>query len=174
LALATDPVDPAVLSRRPRSPDAELMDRGFVKRVVFTGCLSATVTLAAFAYELAIGGSVAAARSAAFFVLVTDELLRSFGARSSTKTIRAIGLLSNLRLLAVAAVSFALQLCIHDMPALQAIFETESISLARSLTWFALASVPVLVLELLKVRARAEAGASSRWAAAPHGGEVLK
>ncbi len=53
------------------------------------------------------------ARNAAFSALVIAELMRAFGARSNTRTIWEVGLLSNLRLFAVVSVSFGLQLVIH-------------------------------------------------------------
>jgi Ca2+-transporting ATPase len=46
-------------------------------------------------------------------VLVIAELLRSFEARSDTRTVWEVGLLSNARLFAIVATSFALQLVIH-------------------------------------------------------------
>src|SRR6266487_5389140 len=39
LALATDPIEPGVLTRPPRHPEAHLLDRHFVQRIVFVGCL---------------------------------------------------------------------------------------------------------------------------------------
>ncbi len=154
LGLATDPIDPSVLARRPRQADAELMDRSFLGRVALTGCLTAAVTLAAFGYELSTDGSLTDARNAAFSVLVIAELLRSFGARSDSKTVREIGLLSNLKLFTIVTVSFALQLFIHHTPVLEAVFGTKPITLAQCLAWIALGSAPVILLEILKVARR--------------------
>ena len=115
LALATDPVEPGVLNRPPRRPDVQLMDAGFLKLTAMTGLLTAAVTLAAFAYELYVDGNPERARDAAFTVLVIAELLRSFGARSSTRTVWQVGLLSNIRLLLIVMVSFGFQLAIHHI-----------------------------------------------------------
>jgi P-type Ca2+ transporter type 2C len=161
LALATDPIDPDVLSRPPRHPQAEIMTSGFIGWVLLIGCLDAAVTLTAFAYELYAGGSLSSARNAAFFVLVTAELLRSFGARSMTKTIWEIGVLSNMRLCLIVAASFALQLAISQSPFLEPIFNTEPISLAKCLSGVALAMIPALVLQAIKLFRRRAAVALS-------------
>ena len=50
LALATDPIDPGVLTRLPRPQEAQLLDWRFGKRIALVGCLTAGVALGAFAY----------------------------------------------------------------------------------------------------------------------------
>ena len=154
LALATDPVDPDVLARPPREPSAEIMDRGFIVRGALIGCMTAAVSLTAFAYELHATGSPAAARSAAFFVLVTEELLRSFGSRSMQRSMFEASALSSLRLLAIVAGSFVLQLVITQNAALQPIFGTRSLSLAECAEEFMLAALPLILLESAKFTRR--------------------
>jgi P-type Ca2+ transporter type 2C len=81
---------------------------------------------------------------------VIEELLRAFSARSTVKTIWQVGLFSNMRLVLVVLASFALQLAIHDLPALQRLFGTAPISFRQCVTWMALGAVPLTVLELGK------------------------
>jgi len=157
LALATDPIDPEVLTRPPRPQDAQLVDWAFLKRITLTGCMTAGVTLSVFAYEWYSHGDAASARNAAFSVLVIEELLRSFSMRSDTRTIWQVGLLSNLRLCVIVVASFALQLAIHHLPALQALFGTSPISLGQCVAWVVLGSIPLGVLELRKVWQRSRA-----------------
>jgi Ca2+-transporting ATPase len=154
LALATDPIEPGVLQRPPRRPEAQLIDRAFFTRILVTGGLTAGVVLSAFAYAWYGDGNLTAARNAAFAVLVSDELLRAFGARSATRTVWQVGLLSNVRLCVIVAVSFALQLAIHHLPVLQAVFGTEPASLHQYVAWVGLGAVPLTVLELHKVLRR--------------------
>jgi Ca2+-transporting ATPase len=151
LALATDPIDPGVLTRPPRRPEAQLIDWDFGKRIALVGCLTAGVALSAFAYTWYIDQNLADARDAAFSVLVIEELLRSFSMRSDTRTIWQVGLWSNMQLCIIVVVSFALQLAIHHLPALQALFETSPISPGQCVAWVVLGSLPLLVLELRKV-----------------------
>jgi Ca2+-transporting ATPase len=156
IALATDPIDPGVLDRPPRRLDAAVLDRRVLARIAFAGWMSAAVTLVAFGIELA-RGSLADARNAAFTVLVFEELFRSLSARSDTKIVWEVGLLSNLRLLAVVAGTVGLQLLIHHVRALAAVFGSGPVTLDSYIVWVGLALVPVTVLELTKL-ARRRAG----------------
>jgi P-type Ca2+ transporter type 2C len=154
LALATDPIDPGVLTRPPRPPEAHLVDWHFVQRIVFVGCLTAGVALSAFAYEWYIDRNLAHARDAAFSVLVMAELFRAFGARSATRTIWQVGFVSNPQLVVIVMASFALQLALHYLPPLQVLFGTTPLSLGQYVVWLMLGSVPLLALELRKVLQR--------------------
>lgn len=151
LALATDPIDPGVLNRPPRRPDAQLMDRAFLRLTVLTGMVTAGVALGAFAWEFYFNDDLAQARDAAFTVLVFAELARSLGARSTTRNLWEMGFFSNLRLLAIVGTSFALQLAIHHNTVLQELFGIEPVSFAECVEWLLLGLVPLLVLELRKV-----------------------
>ncbi len=169
LALATDPIDPDVLGRPPRNPQADMLDRAFLKLTLLTGFLTAGVSLGAFAYEWIIDGNLGQARDAAFTALVTAELLRAFGARSSRHTVWQLGLFTNLRLFLIVAASFALQLAIHHIPALQTLFGIEPITLYQCAAWFGLGFIPLLTLEALKVRRQfRERRAASLVAVSPH------
>ena len=159
MALATDPIDRDVLLRPPRDPKAEIMDRGFFALLVLTGCLTAAVALAAFAWELYVDGNVMDARNAAFSALVIAELMRAFGARSNVRTVWEVGLLSNLRLFAVVAVSFGLQLVIHHLSLLELLFGIEPITLGQCIWWIVLGLIPLTALEARKVARRKFASA---------------
>jgi P-type Ca2+ transporter type 2C len=115
------------------------------------GGLTALVTLGAFALEHYNGASLDQARNAAFTVLVFSELFRSFGARSEVHPIWQLGLFTNLRLLAVVLVSFIVQLLIHHVPAMQAMFGIAPISIGQCLAWIALGTIPLILLETRKL-----------------------
>ncbi|HYE36924.1 cation-translocating P-type ATPase [Methylocaldum sp.] len=151
LALATDPIAPDVLTRPPRRPQAELLDRDFLILTLLTGFLTASVSLGAFAYEWYVDGNPEQARDAAFTALVFAELLRSFGARSNTRTIWQVGLFSNLKLFLVVAISLSFQYGIHHIPALQNLFGIEPITMTQCLAWTGLGFIPLAVLELRKL-----------------------
>jgi Ca2+-transporting ATPase len=162
LALATDPIDPHVLERPPRPASARLADAAGLRTLLVTGALTAAVALGAYVFALQGGADDSSARNAAFSTLVFAELLRSFGARSETRSIFAVGLFSNLRLFAVVAASFALQLAIHHESKLAAVFGTQPISLAQCIAQIGVGAIPLAVLELRKLvlRRAAARGAS--------------
>lgn len=150
LALATDSLQEDVLSQPPRSPQSHIIDRGFIAWVGLTGALTASVALSAFGYGIWQGFDLPHARNLCFFVLVVAELLRSFGARSLTRSIWQVGLLSNVKLLAIVIVSFVLQLGISTSPLLESIFATQPIGLAECVVAVAIGALPLSVLELVK------------------------
>jgi Ca2+-transporting ATPase len=59
-----------------------------------------------------------------------------------------------MRLFAIVAASLLLQLLVHHVPMLEMLFGTEPISLAQCVAWIALGSIPLIVLELGKIRWR--------------------
>jgi Ca2+-transporting ATPase len=161
LALATDPIEPDVLTRPPRDPQAEIIDRAFFGRLVLTGCLTAGAALIAFAWELYRHGSADSARDAAFCTLVIAELLRAFGARSTVRTAWSVGLFSNMRLFLIVAASFVLQIAIFFTPPLKVIFKTSPVSPAMLCRWIVLGAVPLIVLEMAKLIRRRNSAADS-------------
>ncbi len=168
LALATDPIDPDVLSRSPRPAGSPIADRALLRSVLVTAALTAGVTLGIFVWELRAGSSIPAARNAAFSVLVIAELLRSFGARSETRSVREVGLFSNLRLFAVVAASFALQLSIDHIGPLEVLFQTEPIGPRQYALWIALGALPLAAHELEKwLRRRLQPEGNSRTSSGP-------
>ncbi len=124
--------------------------------MAFTGFLTAGVAFAVYLYVLRTG-SIETARTSAFTVLVFAELLRSFGARSETKAVWRISLLSNVSLVVVVAVSFVLQVWSQHNAMLGCFLKTSWIPLTDCLVLFAIGAIPLLSLELPKmVRQRRE------------------
>jgi Ca2+-transporting ATPase len=150
LCLATDPIDPDVMKRKPRHRLASITDRRFLRTMVFTGVLTAGVSLAVYAHLLRTE-SVEFARTAAFTVLVFAELLRAFGARSETKPIWRIALFSNRSLVLVVCGSFAFQIWSQHYEPLGRFLKTAPLSFGAVLVLFAIGTIPLLVLECGKV-----------------------
>lgn len=155
IALATEMSESNILKRAPRYPKKPFMNTFFFKRVIFAGFLTSIVTLSIFAYEYFGNDNLIQARNSAFSVLVMASLLRAFSARSNTKTIWQLGVFSNIRLFFVVSISFSLQLIIHHIPKLQAIFGIGEVSLGECLSWVALGMVPLIILELQKLLRKA-------------------
>ncbi|TAE77240.1 MAG: cation-translocating P-type ATPase [Verrucomicrobia bacterium] len=155
LCLATDPIDADVMKRRPRTRSEPMTDHHFIATLLLTACLTAGVALAVYVHALK-NESIETARTKAFAVLVFAELLRSFGARSATKPVWRIPLSGNLLLLIVVSISFILQVWIHHSPALSELLKTSMVTLPDCLMLLAAGSLPLLVLECLKLMRRSE------------------
>ncbi len=150
LCLATDPIDADVMKHRPRRRSERITDHGFLGWMFLTGLLTAGVAFGVYLYVLETG-TLEMARTNAFAVLVFSELLRSFGARSETKPVWRISLLTNLNLASVVSVSFGLQVWSHHNAALGRFLKTSSMPLSECLALLALGAVPLGVLEILKL-----------------------
>lgn len=150
LALVTDPTDKNAMREPPRNPRESILGRKEWRTVILTGLLQAAVTLAAFVWALK-ERNLDEARNLAFSVLVFGELLRAFSARDRVRPIWEVGVFSNPRLLGIVAISFAVQIGIHHIPAMQQLFQILPLSLLDCTLSILLGSVPLLVLELMKV-----------------------
>lgn len=150
LCLATDPIDNDVMKRKPRPPAERLTNASFLRTMALTGLLTAGVAFAVYYYSLQTQ-TVEAARTHAFTVLVFAELLRSFGARSETKPVWRISLFTNLNLLLVVGASYGFQIWSHHSGILSRFLKTAPIPFTESLLLVAAGTLPLVILELLKV-----------------------
>jgi Ca2+-transporting ATPase len=150
LCLATDPIDADVMKRQPRPPSERLTNRSFLCTMAFTGFLTAAVAFTVYVYSLR-AETVEVARTQAFAVLVFAELLRSFGARSETKPVWRISLLTNLNLLLVVCASYGFQIWSHHNGILGRFLKTSPIPFPEGLLLVAAGAIPLVVLELVKL-----------------------
>ena len=150
LCLATDPIDSDVMKQRPRARKVRITDGGFLSTMIITGILTAGVSFAVYFYGLK-SETPELARTHAFAALVFAELLRSFGARSETRSIWQMNFLSNFNLVAVVAVSFGIQIWSHHNATLAKFLKTSLMSFSDCLMILAISTVPLLVIEARKV-----------------------
>jgi Ca2+-transporting ATPase len=157
LALVMDPSDADVLARPPRRPDEPMLGRTQWAYVLFTGLLEASLALAIYAWAYRARG-LAEARNLAFSVIVFAELFRAFAARSPTRLFWEVGAFTNVRLLAVVAVSVAMQLALHQWSVARRLFDLVPLTFGDCALTFGLGLVPVSLLELAKLARRVGAG----------------
>jgi Ca2+-transporting ATPase len=150
LCLATDPIDPDVMKRHPRRRSERIANRSFLRTMAFTGFLTAGVAFGVYYYILR-AGTTETARTYAFAVLVFAELLRSFGARSETKSVWRIPLLTNVNLVIVVAISFGLQVWSQHNATLGRFLRTSYMPFTDCLLLLAVGAIPLLALEMVKV-----------------------
>ena len=153
LCLATDPIDPEVMTRPPRGRAERITDGRFLRTMVLTGILTAAVALAVYVYMLP-RSSTAIARTYAFTVLVFAELLRSFGARSERTPVWRIPLFTNVRLVVVVVLSSALQVWSQHNAALGRVLQTTPMPFSDCLLLLALGTIPLAALEVMKLTRR--------------------
>ena len=133
-------------SSKPRAPKG----RAQWIRVGVIGAFEAALTLGVYLWALD-HGPVEAARDLAFTTLVFSELMRSFAARSDTRTLPQLGAASNLRLLAVVVLTGAAQVGMHLIPGVRNVFGLHPLSWGELGLCFALGLIPVTILEVTKL-----------------------
>jgi Ca2+-transporting ATPase len=139
-----------MMKRHPRKRLESITDRRFLLTMVFTGVLTAGVAFAVFDHYLQTA-DLEAARTAAFSVLVFAELLRAFGARSASKPIWRVSLLTNLPLLLVVVLSFALQFWSQHSALLGGFLKISPLPTSDFVVLLVVGAIPLAVLELVKV-----------------------
>ena len=150
LCLATDPIDPDVMKRQPRGRTERITSGGFLSTMLLTGFLTAGVSFSVYFYGLKTE-TLELARTHAFAALVFAELFRAFGARSETKPVWRVRLLSNFNLLLVVALSFALQLWSHHNALLGKFLSTAPMDFEDCFMLLAVSAIPLAVLECIKL-----------------------
>ena len=150
LALATDPIDPDIMKQPPRRRTEQITDRSFFALMIFTGILTAAVTLSVYIYELR-HATEEVAITYAFATLIYAEVLRSFGVRSTTKTVWEIDLFSNFKLSLVVGLTMLFQPWSHHVPFLQHLFKIVAMPWSECFMLIAIGLIPLVVLEMLKI-----------------------
>ena len=155
LALVMDPPEADTLARPPRPPKEAMLGRPEWRRIVLTAVVEAAVVLAVYRWALGrADGGVDEARSVVFSTIVFCEVLRAFGARSLTRIFWETGVLSNLLLLGVVAVTLGIQLALHAVPATQAFLRIDELPLADWALAIGAGLVPVTAVEVSKLLGR--------------------
>lgn len=150
LCLAMDPIDPDIMKYPPRDQSQKMADRRFFMKVGLIGFLTATVCLGVYLYSLQYE-TLEVARTKAFTVLVGAELFRAFCARSESKPIWKIPAVSNASLILVVSLSLIFQIWIHYNEWLSKFLKVAEISFQDCLILLAIAILPSIFLEILKV-----------------------
>ncbi len=148
--LGIEPRHRSVLKAPPRSPDAGILDRYLVRRVLILAPVMAAGTLLLFKLALDTG-SGAHARTMAFTVLAAYQWYHALNARSSTSSVFSIGLFSNLWLWGGILLAMALQVLVVHTRAGRTLFGLEPLGLADWGLVAAAAASIFAVDELLKM-----------------------
>ena len=174
LALGTEPPEPDVMDKPPRSPREPLFSAAVVRRILFLGGIQALGVTALFFWRLHSAGIPLGDFTAGNPVyrealtmtqagIVVSQFFNSFTVRSDVLSIWTVGLLSNPRLLAAQAFGIAAMCLISYAPPAQRLFHTAALSLTD---WALLVAAGALLLAADETRK-----AVCRWRAARRGAQ---
>jgi Ca2+-transporting ATPase len=144
------------MKQKPRDSRESITDRRFVGILALSGVLSATLAFTVYVVVLQTHPPETA-RSWAFTVLVFEELLRAFSARSETQALWRMSPFSNPALVVVVLVSIGLQVLAQQSEAFGRFLQVVPMSLSDSALLLALAALPLCVLEVAKAVRRRRA-----------------
>jgi len=170
LALAVDPAEKDVMTRKPLKPGKGIFTKGMTWRIVYQGIMIGLITLAAFCIGLATPESslpevynnegvrlsneevkVEIGQTMAFTVLALSELVHVFNVRNNKKSIFKTGIFNNSKLILAIAVSVALMFVILLIPSLRQIFSIPVLPLGNIIETILLVLAPLAIVELFKL-----------------------
>lgn len=176
LALGVDRVDPAIMKRPARRSTEQIVDKKLGSLVLFQGFIIALSTLSAYLYVLystsgtmacgfhrwflyevipccsggTLSGDIGKARTVAFCVMVISQLFHSFNCRSEKRSLFAIGVFTNKKLLCAVGISFALQAAIVHSHYLEDIFKVTPLGFRDWIVVMGFSSLIFIVMEVFK------------------------
>jgi Ca2+-transporting ATPase len=149
LALGIEPPEEDLMRRRPlarRAPVISLADGAAI--LVRGAFLAATV---AAVYRWALAGAPERASTMAFAVLVLGQLALALAFRSQSRTLFGLGPFGNPRLLLALAATAVLQVLVHELAPLRALFGIERLAASDWPLVVGASLVPVTLIELGKL-----------------------
>ncbi len=155
--LALEAKEMGLMSRPPRPPQAPILDRTLLGRILIVGALLLAGAFGFFEYAVSTGHSVDEARTIAGNIIVLGELAFLFNCRSLTSPSWRVSLRTNSFLLIGSLIMISLQILYTYLPVMHRVFGTAAID-ARAWAWIVAVAVVVHVaIELEKAVRRRSA-----------------
>jgi Ca2+-transporting ATPase len=155
LALAVDPKAPDLMKRRPRRPDARLLDSKRLVAIGLEGLMLSVIALGAFVYSLyGWHQTVEQARTVAFTVMVVAQLVHAFNCRSERLSLFHVGLFTNRALVWAFLLSLVMQVAVLTVPAASGIFKIAPLPLENWELLAAMMLLPLILVETMKLLRR--------------------
>lgn len=151
LGLAMEPIDPAVMDKKPRASTEGIVTGSLMWVMALQGVFIALVTLGVYAAELYIfDASLEKARTMVFIVLVYCQMFHVFNCRSEKESVFRLGPFTNGMLnLAVATILFSQGGLVY-VSWFQPVFKVVSIGAADWALVFAASVQPLVWMEIVK------------------------
>lgn len=159
IVLALELKEAGIMNRAPRDPQAPILTRQLLIRIVLVGIIILIGSFGLFELELLLDGSIEQARTVAVNVVVFVEIFYLFNCRSLTNSSFRIGFLSNPWIIIGTIVMVLLQLLFTYAPFMNGFFSSQSISPAAWGRIILVGVIGYLVVEFEKWINRKRTGA---------------
>ncbi len=150
LTLALEPKEGDIMRRKPRNPNAPILDGTLLWRTVLVGVIILAGAFGLFEYELSRGASVNEARTVAVNVVIMVQIFYLFNARSLTKSPFKLGFFTNPWAIGGAVLMVLIQLGYTYLPFMNAIFGSAPIPAALWLDAILVGLAAFVVIEIEK------------------------
>ena len=155
LALAAEPAERGIMQRPPRAPRESLFAHGMWQHILGFGLLLGGLCLAVQAWALTTGH--AHWQTMVFTVLTLGQMAHCMAIRSETDSLWRLGLGSNKPVLGAVGLTFALQMAVIYVPALNTVFKTAPLGPLELVICLAAALVVFIAVEIEKAWRRSRA-----------------
>jgi P-type Ca2+ transporter type 2C len=149
LALAVEPEEEGVMKRPPRRPEESIFAHGMWQHIIWCGLAMAIVCLGTQAWAIATGHDDTW-QTMVLTVLTLSQMGHVLAIRSEEAPLISARFFANRSLLGAVALTFALQLAIIYVPALNPIFKTTPLSASELAICIALSAVVAGLVEVEK------------------------
>ena len=150
VALAFEAGEPGVMRHPPRKPSEGIFNRKMIEQLLISGLTMALVCLAVWVFLVRQGYAEDTARNILLALLVLMQFYHVLNCRSEEVSAFKIPFRRN-RVLAIGMlVALGLHILATEVPFLQSLLRTESLTWQTWLILFALASVVLVVMEIYK------------------------
>jgi len=153
LALAVEPPAPETMSRKPLSPQENLLSASFLFLISWQGAMLAAITLAAYFWSLQTYGEGAHSRTVVLFAVVGVQLGHLFNCRSKTRSAFE-GVFRNPYIFGAIAIVICLQLSAVYFTPLARVLDTFPPANYDFAVILLSVILPVVVVEITKIFAR--------------------
>ncbi len=155
MVLAFEPREADVMRRPPRAPDEPLLSRFVLWRIALVSTLFLTGIFGMYEWSLAQGHSVETARTVAVNTLVVMEVFYLFSVRYlKAPSFTWQGVQGTPRVLMAVGGVVLLQMAFTYAPWMQALFQTEGLSVTQGLQVIGVGVAVLVLLELEKLAVR--------------------
>lgn len=148
LMLIFEPKEKDTMKRRPRNPNAPILSRSLIQRIVIVSGIILVGTLGLFVLEEKRGASLEEARTVVVNGIITIEMFYLFNSRSLTESILHLGFFSN-RWILIGIVSIVmLQIFYTYSPLMNSLFRSAPISVE---SWTRIVAVALFAFVLVEI-----------------------
>jgi Ca2+-transporting ATPase len=124
LVLGLEPVEPGIMKRKPRDPDAPILSKMVIRRIILVGILILIGAFGLFEWEILRGQPLEVARTVAVNMVIFIEIFYLLNSRSLVYSPFKIGFFKNRWLWFGIAGMVLLQILFTYAPFMQSIFST--------------------------------------------------